>query len=193
MRREIELSGRVRRVEVTRENGRVAVKLDGQDSFVDLVRVDTNTWSLLVEQVGVAPSGASGSRAGTSGGSGKRDMTAAASYEIHLSPAVHGQLLVHVGMTPLSATLDGQRRSDRKEEGGPSGSAPQRIVAPMPGKIVRVLVQPGDAVHARQPVVVIEAMKMENELRAWRDGIVSDVSARSGQSVEAGALLALIV
>ena len=63
----------------------------------------------------------------------------------------------------------------------------------MPGKVVRVLVNKGDSVQARQPVVVIEAMKMENELRAGREGTVAEVPVRNGQSVEAGALLALIV
>jgi len=62
----------------------------------------------------------------------------------------------------------------------------------MPGKLVRVLVRPGDTVVARQPVVVVEAMKMENELRATRAGTVADVHAREGQSVEAGALLLVI-
>jgi biotin carboxyl carrier protein len=62
----------------------------------------------------------------------------------------------------------------------------------MPGKVVRVLVRPGDTVRARQPLVVVEAMKMENELRAPRDGTVSDVTAREGASVEAGALLVVL-
>jgi biotin carboxyl carrier protein len=63
----------------------------------------------------------------------------------------------------------------------------------MPGKVVRVLVGPGDTVRARQAVAVIEAMKMENELRAGRDGTVADIQVRDGQSVEAGALVAVIV
>jgi biotin carboxyl carrier protein len=62
----------------------------------------------------------------------------------------------------------------------------------MPGKIVRVLVQTGDAVQARQPLVVMEAMKMENELRASRDGTVADVRVREGTSVDAGALLVVV-
>jgi biotin carboxyl carrier protein len=62
----------------------------------------------------------------------------------------------------------------------------------MPGKVVRVLVKSGDLVRARQPLVVVEAMKMENELRAQRDGTVADVQAREGQSVDAGALLVVV-
>jgi biotin carboxyl carrier protein len=62
----------------------------------------------------------------------------------------------------------------------------------MPGRVVRVLVKSGDQVKARQPVVVVEAMKMENELRALHDGTVSDVAVRDGQPVEAGTLLAVV-
>ena len=75
---------------------------------------------------------------------------------------------------------------------GGAGTGPQRIAAPMPGKVVRVLVKTGDAVAARQPLVVVEAMKMENELRAGRDGTIAEIHAQEGQSVEAGALLVVI-
>ena len=97
---------------------------------------------------------------------------------------------MHVGATPVAVTLNGRRRWGRKDDGAGAGSGPQRLVAPMPGKVVRVLVKAGDAVTARQPVVVVEAMKMENELRASRDGTVAEVHVREGQSVDAGALLA---
>ena len=66
------------------------------------------------------------------------------------------------------------------------------MTAPMPGKVVRVLVEAGDAIVARQPLVVVEAMKMENELRAGRDGTVAEVHACEGVSVDAGALLVVI-
>jgi biotin carboxyl carrier protein len=56
----------------------------------------------------------------------------------------------------------------------------------MPGKVVRVLVARGDAVRARQPLVVVEAMKMENELKSPKDGKVKAVAAKEGQAVEAG-------
>jgi biotin carboxyl carrier protein len=63
----------------------------------------------------------------------------------------------------------------------------------MPGKIVRVLVAAGDQVTARQGLVVVEAMKMENELRAPHAGRVAELTVREGQAVEAGATLAVIV
>lgn len=70
---------------------------------------------------------------------------------------------------------------------GTSGPAP--VVAPMPGLIVRVHVQPGDRVEAGQPVVVMEAMKMENELRALAAGTVRAVHAQPGKAVEKGTVL----
>lgn len=87
-----------------------------------------------------------------------------------------------------------------REAGAPrrtSGAAetrggPQRLLAPMPGRILRVLVAPGDVVKARQGLLVVEAMKMENELRATRDGRVVAVSVVEGQSVDAGAVLAVV-
>ena len=66
------------------------------------------------------------------------------------------------------------------------------IVASMPGKIVRVLVQPGETVAAGQGVIVIEAMKMQNEMKARRAGHVTVVPVREGETVAAGAILATI-
>lgn len=62
----------------------------------------------------------------------------------------------------------------------------------MPGKVVRIAVLPGDQVEARQPVVVIEAMKMENALSAGRAGIVREVLVQEGMSVEAGRPLVVV-
>jgi len=62
----------------------------------------------------------------------------------------------------------------------------------MPGRVVRILVQPGDEVAARQGVVVVEAMKMENELRSPKAGRVKDVAVAEGASVEAGRVLVVI-
>ena len=70
---------------------------------------------------------------------------------------------------------------------GPTGPAP--IIAPMPGLIVRVNVNPGDKVEAGQGLVVMEAMKMENELRATAAGTVRSVEVSPGTAVEKGALL----
>lgn len=68
-------------------------------------------------------------------------------------------------------------------------SGPRPLVAPMPGLIVRVHVKPGDTVEAGQGVVVMEAMKMENELRTTSGGVVRNVLVQPGTAVEKGALL----
>ena len=86
--------------------------------------------------------------------------------------------------------LDERRRALRDLSGanaGPAGPAP--IVAPMPGLIVRVNVVAGDVVEAGQGVVVMEAMKMENELRATGPGKVRSVEVAPGVAVEKGTLL----
>jgi biotin carboxyl carrier protein len=62
----------------------------------------------------------------------------------------------------------------------------------MPGKIVKVLVKPGDSVDARQGLVIVEAMKMENELRSQKAGTVSEVRVKEGASVEAGTILVVV-
>jgi biotin carboxyl carrier protein len=71
-------------------------------------------------------------------------------------------------------------------------SGATRVAAPMPGKLVRVLVQPGEDVAAGQGLVVMEAMKMENEIRAPRAGRVREVPVQERQAVETGALLVLL-
>ena len=70
---------------------------------------------------------------------------------------------------------------------GPAG--PKPVVAPMPGLIVRINVAVGDIVQAGQGVVVMEAMKMENELRAPAAGTVKSIAATIGKAVEKGAIL----
>jgi pyruvate carboxylase subunit B len=86
--------------------------------------------------------------------------------------------------------LDERSRAIRELSGAsatPTGPAP--LVAPMPGMIVRIAVQVGDSVQAGQSLIVMEAMKMENELRASTAGTVKAVLAQAGTAVEKGAVL----
>jgi biotin carboxyl carrier protein len=71
-------------------------------------------------------------------------------------------------------------------------SGPARVTAPMPGKVTRVLVTRGQAVAAGAGLLVMEAMKMENELSTPRAGEVLELLAREGQAVESGALLVVV-
>ncbi len=102
-----------------------------------------------------------------------------------------GSWLVQLPHASLDAVVDGRQHDASGVETG-AGSGEQRVTAPMPGRVVRVLVKPGDEVAARQGLVVIEAMKMENELNAARAGRVKSVAVTEGLSVEAGRLLVVV-
>jgi len=77
----------------------------------------------------------------------------------------------------------------RAKSGDKSSRQPGVIVAPMPGKITRVAVKKGEAVTQGQPLIVMEAMKMEYTLEADRDGKVEEVSAQTGAQVALGQIL----
>ena len=168
---EVEIDGRVRLLSVTRDGSAFHVTMDGRRVEVDAARIDAHVWSLIV-----------------SGDEGFRRT-----YEITFTPdPASSQVAVATGSVSVAVGVNGRGRSRRRSESPHAAAGPQRVVAPMPGKIVRVLVQIGDAVRARQPLVVVEAMKMENELRAGRDGTVAEVRAAAGQSVDAGTVLVVV-
>lgn len=83
------------------------------------------------------------------------------------------------------------RRWSRQSAGRGAGGV-QTITAPMPGKVVRVLVAPGEVIEPGQGLVVVEAMKMQNEMKAPRAGKVLSVPAKQGATVAAGEVLATI-
>jgi biotin carboxyl carrier protein len=96
----------------------------------------------------------------------------------------------------IRVALDGDawtfERVDESHGGGAGGAGSGSVVAPMPGKVVKVLVAPGDVVTAGQPLVVVEAMKMETTLAAEIDGTVRSVATETGAMVDAGAVLVVI-
>ena len=86
---------------------------------------------------------------------------------------------------------DPKRLRGARAAGGEHGGR-ARILAPMPGKVVRVIVEEGQAVEAGASVVVVEAMKMQNELKSPKAGTVVELHARAGETVNAGQVLAVI-
>jgi biotin carboxyl carrier protein len=115
------------------------------------------------------------------------------SARVDLEPCKDGSLSVLVGEQTHAIELLDERRLLLRQAGGKfSLEGPQRVDAPMPGKVVRVLVNLGDTVAEGQGLVVVEAMKMENELRSPKAGVVKELHAQEGQAVESGAKLVVI-
>ena len=113
------------------------------------------------------------------------------SYEVAVERRSNGERIVYVnGVAVPVAIMD--PRLVRRRGTVSAETGPRSIVSPMPGRIVKVLVREGDVVAAQQGLVVVEAMKMENELRALRDGTVAEIHAREGTSVDAGVLLVVV-
>jgi biotin carboxyl carrier protein len=168
---EVEAASQPRTVDVTADGDSWRVTIDGRAWRASMVRAG-DRWSLLV-------SDATGPIRG-----------AARSYDVMFEPAAGGGWQVHVDGLAVPAALRtaAQRLRGQSAAAGSDG----RVVAPMPGRVVKLLVAPGTAVEARQGVVVIEAMKMENELRAPRAGVVREVRVAEGASVDAQAVLLVI-
>ena len=102
-----------------------------------------------------------------------------------------GELLLQLPRVMLTALVDA-RRYRRGSAGQASATGEIRVTAPMPGRVLRVLVKPGDEVQVRQGLVVVEAMKMENEIASPKTGRVKEIAVTDGQSVEAGRLLVVV-
>lgn len=101
-------------------------------------------------------------------------------------------LTVAVGAVEYEVTLTDPKHLRGAGVAHGADAARAQIVAPMPGKIVRVLVEAGQQVEAGQGVVVVEAMKMQNEMKSPKDGTVAELRAEPGATVNAGDVLAII-
>ena len=168
---QLEVGGRIREVSARRVGQGFEVTLDGRRLAADLVRTGSG-WSLLVGPAETGP---------------------LQSFELAIEEHAGGAT-VYVEGQPISVRKGGAagRPGRRGSSSEPGSGGPRRIVAPMPGRVVKVLVKPGDVVDARQGLVVVEAMKMENELRAPGAGTVTEVKVTEGASVEANTVLVVI-
>jgi len=154
--------GRSARVEVRETQGRYRVTLGEKTLELDLVRTGEHDVSVLVD-------GMSHDLSLEKTREGFAVLLRGDRFDVELKDAVKGVVL------------------DKAAHAGPL-----KLTAPMPGKIVKVLVAPGEAVEAGRGVLVMEAMKMENELRAARAGTIQEIRVKEGQAVEMGALLLVI-
>jgi biotin carboxyl carrier protein len=113
------------------------------------------------------------------------------SYSLVAEPTGRrGEWSIFVGPRNYAVrVVDERTRVISQMTAGAEVAAPKTVVAPMPGMVVRVDVVPGQQVRAGEGVVVVEAMKMENELRTPADGVVLRVEVAPGATVEKGAVL----
>ncbi len=108
-------------------------------------------------------------------------------YEISVRPdGQHRYLVTGSGGMEVVEVIDPLTKLAEESHAGVGGAAGSRVNAYMPGRVVTVLIEPGDEVTAGQGVVVLEAMKMENEIQAESAGVVTEVFVEPGQAVEGG-------
>ena len=114
------------------------------------------------------------------------------SYEVRVTPQSDGRLTLHSGNREFAAGVIDPRAWRGRRHSGVEAEGRQQIMAPMPGKVVRVLVRAGEKVEAGQGLVVVEAMKMQNEIRSPKSGTVERLMAKVGEPVNAGEVLAIV-
>ena len=112
------------------------------------------------------------------------------SYAVSVEADGDSYCVRHGAAKRIVTLTDPSRRA--REESRRSGAGPASVTSVMPGKVVRVLVHVGDAVRAGQGLVVVEAMKMENEISSPKDGRVVAVHVEPDRPVEAGAMLVVV-
>lgn len=113
-------------------------------------------------------------------------------YEVKRERSLSGETHMIVGSARYSSEVQDPRSLKTRRAKAGTEEGPQKLLAPMPGKIVRILVAEKAEVEAGQGVIVVEAMKMQNELKSPKKGIVAKLPVAEGATVNAGDTLAII-
>ena len=169
MKFEIQLGGAnttARTVELVRDADRWRVSLDGLPTDADATEIAPNIFSILLN---------------------------GQSHEVRIAPAPGGTLGLQTGHHEFTAQVIDPRAWRGRRHSAGEAQGRQQVLAPMPGKVIRVLVQAGDTVEAGQGLLVVEAMKMQNEVRSPKRGTVERLLAKEGQPVNAGEVLCVVV
>jgi biotin carboxyl carrier protein len=170
MKFEVRINGPVgkkaRVVELERDGERWRVSLNGQQVDADAVAIDGTNLSVLLE---------------------------GRSYTFQITQSAEGVLKLQTALQEFTAEVADPRAWRGRQHSGAQLEGRQQIVAPMPGKVIRLLVNPGDKVEAGQGLLVVEAMKMQNEIRSPKTGTVERLLAKEGQPVNAGDPLCVVV
>jgi biotin carboxyl carrier protein len=169
MKFEVQLTGRSGEktciVELERDGAAWRILLDGRPVTADVVEIVPHTLSILLD---------------------------GQSFEISVTQSPDGKLKLQAGAQEFIAEVIDPRAWSGRRHGGVEAEGRQQIVAPMPGKVVRVLVKAGDRVDTAQGLLVVEAMKMQNEIRSPKSGTVERVLVKEGQAVNAGEVLCVV-
>lgn len=113
-------------------------------------------------------------------------------FRCSLERAPGGELEAVVNGRRLSVSVRDPKRARRGAGANAQGGGRATLVAPMPGKIVRVMRAAGDEVAAGDGILVVEAMKMQNEVQAPKAGHIAEIRVQEGQTVNAGEVLAVV-
>ena len=165
MKFDVRISGKTRTIELQRNSERWQISLDGTALDADAVEIAPNVFSILLN---------------------------GESFEVRIAPTSEGKLTLQTRHQDFTAEVVDPRAWRDRRHGAVEAEGRQQIVAPMPGKVVRLLVKAGDKVEAGQGLLVVEAMKMQNEVRSPKTGTVERLLAKEGQPVIAGEVLAWI-
>lgn len=153
------------KVELTRDrSGALVCFVNGENISIDAAHSETGTLTLLID---------------------------GRSFQFRSDLQAGAQQVVLDGVRFPAEVRDPRSLRGRKGAGA-STQGPKKIIAPMPGKVVRVLAPEGTQVEAGQGVIVIEAMKMQNELKSPKAGVVKKITAAEGATVNAGDSLAVV-
>jgi biotin carboxyl carrier protein len=162
---DVTINGKSYRLELAREaDGRWQCLLDGHKIQIDAALTRRDVLSLLID--------------------GK-------AYEINRE-RTKTDIYLWVGSVRYAAELHDPRSLRSHKDGAGGEEGPKKLVAPMPGKVVRILVAEKAEVEAGQGIVVVEAMKMQNEIKSPKKGIVQKIAAAEGMNVSAGDVLAIV-
>lgn len=160
------LTGDARAIELeTREDGLQVVQLGDKTFAVDSRRVEPDVWSLIID---------------------------GESYEATIQTLKNSKLRVTLRGASWDIDVYDPRRKRSSANAGDFIEGAQTICSPMPGRVVKIEVAVGDKVEPGQGVVIVEAMKMENELNAEGAGTVKEIQCEEGQAVEDGQALIII-
>jgi biotin carboxyl carrier protein len=161
---DVNIDGTDYRLELARDKSSWKCRLNGREIALDAVLTRANVLSIVLDGTAYEV---------------KREVTAA---DLHY----------WVGSARYAAEVrDPRSLRSRRQAAGAAGGA-RKLLAPMPGKVVRVLVEEKAQVQAGQGVLVVEAMKMQNELKSPKDGVVQKILAAPGAAVNAGQVLAIV-